>query len=55
MCMHPKIDMIALVVVILTTRPTRWIDPKPSVGGIAHGVWMTPVRLVGVSLHHRQW
>ena len=24
-----------------------WIEPKPSIGGIAHGVWMTHVRLVG--------
>jgi hypothetical protein len=27
--------------------PPRWIEPKPSAGGVAHGVWMAPVRSIG--------
>jgi hypothetical protein len=33
--------------------PPRWIDPQPSAGGVTCGVWMMPVRLVGVPLRHR--
>jgi hypothetical protein len=29
--------------------PPRWIAPKPSASGIAHGVRMTPARSVGAS------
>ncbi len=48
-------DTFMLVVVVLTTCPPWWIDPQPSAGSIAHGVWMMPVRLFGVPLHHRGW
>jgi hypothetical protein len=33
----------------------RQIDPKSSAGGVTHGAWMMPVRLVGMPLGHRQW
>ena len=35
--------------------PPRWIAPKPSASGIAHGVWMTSARLVGASSCTRWW
>jgi hypothetical protein len=32
------------------------IEPKPSTGGVTqHGLWMTPVRLVGVPSGHMHW
>ena len=35
--------------------PSRRIAPKSSVSGIAHGVGMTPVSLVGASACTRRW
>ena len=35
----------------------RWVEPKPSTGGVAHGVWIMPVHLAGVPLgyRYRRW
>ena len=49
--MHKKKNIIALG----GWAPPRWIEPKPSAGGVAHGVWMAPVRLVWVPPRHRRW
>jgi hypothetical protein len=35
--------------------PHRWIAPKPSASGIAHGVRMTPARSVGALSCTRRW
>jgi hypothetical protein len=54
-CMHKKKDIIALGGGDTHHSPPQWIEPKPSAGGVAHGVWMAPVRLVWVPPRHRRW
>ncbi len=48
--------LVAALLAIRHLSPHR-IEPKPTTGSVANGVWMTLVRLVGVPLGngYRQW